>query len=247
MIRTSLKPLVLALVLALPLAAQEARAQDAVRAERLLTVTGEGSVHAAPDTAMITLGVVTEQANASAALAGNNASMSRIVDTLKQAGLAPRDLQTSGFSVEPVYSQQPPDFKGPEPFRPQIVGYRVHNSLSVRIRDLSRVGAVLDRVVTLGANSISGPVFTVEDSTTIEDEARRAAIADALRKGKLYGEAAQVALGPIFAIQEGYSRAPQPMAQGAMYRMAADAGSVPVESGELTFEAQVTVSWILAE
>ena len=82
----------------------------------------------------------------------------------------------------------------------------MHNNLTLRIRDLTRVGALLDQVVTLGANSISGPTFTVDDPTPLQDKARRAAIADALRKGKLYAGAAGIALGPIFRIDENYAR-----------------------------------------
>ena len=79
-------------------------------------------------------------------------------------------------------------------------------------------------------------------------EARRAAIADALRKSKLYAEAADIALGPIFRIEEGYAQPPQPLAAGAMMRMEAAADMpVPIEGGELTFQAQVAVSWRLAD
>ena len=133
--------------------------------------------------------------------------MNRILDALKQAGIEPRDLQTSGFSVDPVYSQPPQGQDPSVPFRPEIVGYRVQNNLTLRIRDLTRVGALLDQVVTLGANSISGPTFTVDDPTALQDKARSAAIADALRKGKLYAGAAGIALGSIFRIDENYALA----------------------------------------
>lgn len=218
-----------------------------VQNERLLTVSGKGLVHGAPDLALITLGVVSEAETAREALTANSQSMQRILDELKTGGMEARDLQTSGFSVEPVYSQASPDQSSPEPFRPEIVGYRVRNNLTLRIRDLTRVGALLDQVVTLGANSISGPSFTVDDPTPLEDEAREAAVEDALRKGKLYATAAGIALGPVFRIEEGYVQPPQPMAPGAMMRLEAAASDVPIEGGELTFEVQVTVSWKIAE
>ena len=96
-------------------------------------------------------------------------------------------------------------------------------------------------MVTLGANSISGPTFTVEDPKPREDEARREAIRDALAKGALYAAAANVALGPIFRIEDGYVTPPQPLAPGMLMRMEAAPSPVPIEGGELTFEAQVTV------
>lgn len=223
-----------------------AQPQDAP-SERLLTVTGEGNVHGAPDIALITLGVVSEASAARDALSANSQSMNRILAALKEDGSELRDLQTSGFSVEPIYSQPPADQNASEPFQAQIVGYRVRNNLTLRIRDLQKVGTLLDKVVTLGANSISGPTFTVDNPTPLEDEARRAAVAEALRKGKLYAAAAGITLGPIFRIDEGYVQPPQPIAPGAMMRMDAAPSSVPIEGGELTFQVTVTVSWRLAD
>lgn len=216
--------------------------------ERLLSVSGEGIVKGAPDIALITLGVVSEASAAREALAANSQSMERIINALKEAGIEPRDLQTSGFGVEPVYSQPPRDYDSSEPFQPEIVGYRVRNNVTLRIRDLSKVGVLLDQAVTLGANSISGPDFTVDDPKPLQDEARRAAVADALRKSELFAQAASITLGPIFRIDEGYAQPPQPIVAGAMMRMeAAVPSAVPIEGGELTFQAQVTVSWRLAD
>jgi len=215
--------------------------------QRLLTLSGEGIVTASPDMATITLGVVTEEERARAALSANTASMTGIIDALKAEGLESRDLQTSGFSVEAIYSQPPPNYDHSKPFYPQILGYRVRNNLTVRIRELERVGAILDAVITLGANSVSGPNFTVENPQPLEDEARRIAMSDALRKGALYAEAGGVALGPVSRIEESFMRPPQPMQEAAMMRMAVSDSAVPIEGGELTFQAQVSVSWQLAE
>ena len=218
-----------------------------VQNERLLIVSGKGIVHGVPDMAVITLGVVSEAETARGALIANSQSMERILAALKGGGMEARDLQTSGFSVEPIYSQPPSEQTSTEPFRPEIFGYRVRNNVTLRIRDLARVGAILDQVVTLGANSITGPTFTVDDPTPLEDEAREAAVEDALRKGELYATTAGIALGPVFRIEEGYVQPPQPLAPGMLMRMEAAPASVPIEGGELTFEVQVTVSWKIAE
>jgi uncharacterized protein YggE len=244
--RRHLSMVLIAAALLLPAAGGWAQTEPEAR-QRLLSVSGEGSVTARPDMALITLGVVSQEESARAALADNTQSMTRVIEALKAEGLEPRDLQTSGFSVEPVYSQRPQNYEGPEPFRSEIIGYRVHNNLTVRIRDLERVGAILDQVITLGANSVSGPSFTVADPAPLEDEARRAAVKEALRKAALYAEAAGVTLGPIFRIDESYSRPPQPLQLRASLRPEAAASPVPIESGELTFQAEVSVSWLLVE
>jgi uncharacterized protein YggE len=234
------------LAAALALASSAAQAQVELR-ERLLTVQGEGIVRASPDMALITLGVVSEGRSARNALTENSEAMTRIRDAVRAEGIEARDLQTSGFSLEPVYSQPPRDFDQSQQFVPEIVGYRVRNNLNARIRDLPRVGAILDTMVTLGANSISGPTFSVAEPQPLEDQARRAAVRDAIRKGELYATAAGIGLGSIFRIEEGYVSPPQPL-PAQMFRMeAAAAPPVPIEGGELTFEAQVTVSWRLAD
>ena len=241
--------LLLVAALVLPLAGTSAFAQagEAPR-ERLLSVTGEGVVRARPDMAVITLGVVSEAKNAGEALSANNEAMTGILEALRADGMESRDLQTSGFSVEPLYSQPPRDYDGSTPFTPQIGGYRISNNITLRIRELDRVGEILDQVVTLGANSISGPSFTVADPTPLEDQARRAALRDALRKGTLYAEAAELILGSISRIDENFASPPQPYQMGAAMRMEAAADSaVPIEGGELTFRAQVSVSWSLGD
>ena len=243
--RTKLGAVLIAGALAL-LGGAEANAQGNAENERLITVAGEGTVEGAPDMALITLGVVNEARAAAEALTANSQSMTRILDALKQGGIEPRDLQTSGFSVDPVYSQPPQGQDSSVPFRPEIVGYRVQNNITLRIRDLTRVGALLDQVVTLGANSISGPTFTVEDPTALQDRARSAAIADAIRKGNLYAAAADVELGPIFRSDENYAPPPQPYA-APMMRMEAAQSDVPIEGGALSFKMQVAVSWLIED
>jgi uncharacterized protein YggE len=213
---------------------------------RLLSVTGEGISYGRPDLALITLGVVSEARTAGEALTANSQSMAGITNELKGHGIEARDLQTANFSVEPIHSQPPQTQQSAEPFRPEIVGYRVRNDLLLRIRDLTQVGAILDQVVTLGANSVSGPTFTVADPTPLEDQARQLAVRDALRKAGLYAGAASIQLGPIHRIEEGFIQPPQPL-QGAMMRMEAADASVPIESGELEFRAQVSISWQIAD
>jgi uncharacterized protein YggE len=195
--------------------------------------------------AIITLGVVSEATSAREALTANSQSMTRILDALRAAGIESRDLQTSGFTVEPRYSQPPRNWNGTDPFEPKIVGYTVRNQITVRVRQLDQVGAMLDQVITLGANTVSGPTFTVADASEFEDQARRAAVRDAMEKAELYSEAAGVTLGPIFRIEENVAQWPQPVPMAAMARQEAADASVPIESGELTFQAQVSISWRL--
>ncbi|HSM19339.1 MAG TPA: SIMPL domain-containing protein [Hyphomicrobiales bacterium] len=227
----------LALLLAAPLAAS---AQEEPK-PATLSLSGSAEVTAAPDMAVITSGVVTEAKTARAALTANNAAMADVAAAMKEAGIAAKDLQTSGFSVEPQYFHPPQQRDGTrEP--PRITGYKVSNRLTVKVRDLDRLGRLLDLSVSLGANQVSGVDFAVTDEQPLRDEARRQAMADALRKARLYAEAAGVTLKRVLTITESSGRRPpQPVAFRAMAMEASD--RVPVEAGELALTAEVDVTW----
>ena len=235
----------LATLVALSAGAAAAQAQVDAPVDRRISVVGEGVVRGRPDMAMLNAGVVSEARTAGEALSANNAAMTRILDAMRAAGIESRDLQTANFSVEPRYSQPPPNYDGTQPFTPQIIGYAVRNEVTVRIRDLARTGEILDQVITLGANSITGPTFAAAEPAELEDQARRAAMRDAIGKAELYAQAAGLALGPIVRIEENVTQWPQPVPMGAMAREAAQDASVPIEGGELTYHAQVSVSWQL--
>jgi hypothetical protein len=221
-----------ALVLALP---------APVQAEPpTLTVAGQGSASAAPDIGTIRAGVETDGKTAAEALAANNALAGRIIATLKEAGVTPRDIQTGALFVEPLYSR----VSGTQPERtPAVVGYRVVNEVAVTIRALGDMGAILDRVVQAGANRINSIGFGLSDDRAVADEARRRAVADAKRVADLYAEAAGVKLAGILSINEGGSFQPQPQA-GMLMR--AEASSVPVEAGQSTVQASVIIVWAIA-
>lgn len=237
--RIAVLPLLAFLAIAAP-----AAADDSVRPGQI-SLVGQGQVSAAPDMARVTSGVVTQAKTARDALDANTAAMTQLVDVLKQADIAEKDIQTSGFSVQPqyVYSDKR-DENGYTP-PPRIVGYQVTNSVTVVVRKLDDLGAVLDKAVTVGANSISGISFDVSDTSAILDEARKQAVADALAKARLYTGAAGIGLGRIVSISETGAPQPQPEMFKTVRAMAADSAPVPVQAGELTYGATVSVTWEL--
>lgn len=205
-----------------------------------LTVTGQGSASAAPDIGMIRAGVETEGKTAAEALSANNALAARIIATLKEGGVAPGDLRTGNLRVDPLYT----NISGSSQRPPQVVGYRVVNEVAVTIRDLAGMGALLDGVVRAGANRINSVGFGLSDDSALTDEARRRAVADARRIAAVNAEAAGVKLVRILSITEGGSFTPQP---GQVFGMRAEAASsVPVEAGESTVRASVTIVWEIA-
>ena len=210
-----------------------------------IQMTGHGEIMATPDTAYVTSGVTSQGATAQEALAANTKDMASLIDVLKTSGVASEDIQTSGFSVNPnyVYSDQK-DANGYQ-LPPKIVGYTVTNSVTVHVRDLAILGTMLDKEVSVGANTINGINFAVEDPSDLYAQARKAAFADAKGKAQLYAEAAEVQLGAIQQIneQQGYTQPPQPYMVKAMAATADRSAPVPVEAGQLTFTIDVNVNW----
>ncbi len=209
-----------------------------------VSIAGRGEVQAAPDMAMITSGVTSQGATAREALDANTAAMTALLDELKAAGIEARDIQTTGFSVNPnyVYSDQR-DSNGYSQ-APKINGYQVSNTVTVIVRDLEALGTILDRSVTVGANTVNGVTFSVSDTTELLNEARKKAFADARAKAELYAETAGTTLGDLESIRESQNfDAPQPYAMYA--RAEAVSTPVPVEAGELTFSITVDVEWEL--
>lgn len=210
---------------------QPANAQDAGR--RTITVSGHGLISASPDTVDITLGVQSQAKSASDALTANTQSMQKLFTELKAGGVEEKNIQTSQFSVNPVYSRS----KNNEPA--VITGYRVTNTVNVTITEIDKLGNLLDVVVKAGGNRINGIRFSIADASALLDKAREEAIKNAVHKAKLYVGAAGVALGQILSIQESGSHAPQPMFMRAA-KMEMDS-AVPIAAGEQNISANVTL------
>ncbi|MGO4777889.1 SIMPL domain-containing protein, partial [Lysobacter sp. 2RAB21] len=158
--RLSLRPLALAAVLAFGAAtAMTASAQPASYVATdgtLLSVSATSEAKRIPNIATVSTGVVTQAADANAAMRANADQMAKVVAAIKAAGIAERDIQTSGISLNPQYryaENQPP----------VITGYQASNNVNIVVRDISKVGKILDSLVATGANQINGPTFDLDD------------------------------------------------------------------------------------
>ncbi|MCP5129794.1 MAG: SIMPL domain-containing protein [Pseudomonadales bacterium] len=211
-----------------------------------IIVSGEGGAEVAPDMAVLQLTVSREAETARAALDANSAAMTEVLKALRDEGIAERDLQTSNFSIQPRYSYPSPKAQG-EHKPPRIVGYTVRNGLSVRIRDLARLGAIMDKSVTLGVNEGGNIQFTNDDPTAVIEQARTRAVQDAVAKAKTLAAAAGVRLGNVLEISEqSYNPAPRPMMRAAM-EMGVAADAVPVAAGESRYQVTVNMSYAIEQ
>jgi hypothetical protein len=232
-----LRSLALGALAALILGAAPAAADEDT--PRRLVVNGTGEASARPDLAVISAGVVVQAETASAALADNTRAMNAVLEQLRGSGLPAEDVQTSQFSVTPLFDNRRPDPQTPAP--PKIVGYQVSNQVTARVRGLDQLGAVLDGLVSAGANSINGPWFEIAEPEQLQDQARDAAVADAIAKAERYAAAAKVELGEVISIEEGGSYAPP----RPMMRAEAMAADVPIAPGQTEVSASVTMTFAI--
>lgn len=199
-----------------------------------LNLSAYGEVKVAPDQATINFGVVTEAATAQEAMAQNAQQMTRVVAALRRAGIAERDIQTSGLNLSAQY-----DYQQNQP--PKLRGYQAQNRVTVIINDLTKVGTTADAVVTAGVNQIDGISFGLKDPKATEDQARQLAVRALQDKARLYAQALGVQLGGVRSLTEGGGYAPEPRPMAMYARAAMDAGAAtPVSAGELTVRIDIT-------
>lgn len=212
-----------------------AMAQEA-QAPRI-TVTGEGEVAATPDMARVSLGITAQNAKADAAMNEASQVAETLIARLDELGIEARDRQSSDISLRPLWSG------GNDGTERVISGFEAGNQLSVRVRDLDRIGEVLGAVLEDGANQLSGLSFGLQDPKPVMEDARRAAVEDAMQKARVLAEAAGLSLGPVLSIAEagGGGQAPAPMMEMAR------ASAVPVAAGETVLSTQVTMVFELGE
>jgi uncharacterized protein YggE len=233
MLRPTLAAAAIAATLA---AASPALAQDN-KMPRLISLSGNGEVRRAPDIAFVTTGVLSQGTTAAEALAANTSAMNALFAALKDGGIAEKDVQTSNFMVQPRYNFQ-------ENKAPELVGYDVSNNVTITVRKIGDLGALLDKVVQAGSNQINGIGFDVSEPSASLDQARKLATEDATRKAKIYAEAMGVTLGPVMSISEGVSyQPPMPMARGKVMMADAAAAPVPVAAGEQRLSVDVNITW----
>ncbi|MDQ3474237.1 MAG: SIMPL domain-containing protein [Acidobacteriota bacterium] len=221
-----------------PLAAQGGN-QIVPGPERRVTrviVSGDSIVQALPDTAILTISVVTQAKNALAAQQQNAVSTDAVVRTLKNAAGAGSEVKTSGYSLQPqrIYRENQP---------PTITGYEARNTVTVIIGDLTKVGPVIDAAAQSGANDIGGVAFTLRKDRPARDEALALATREAMSKAQVIAQAIGGRVVRIVEVQEEGTVRPRPMYEAEAGRAVMMQKSVPtpIEIGSLEITGRVQV------
>lgn len=208
-----------------------------------VTVQGESQVDAAPDQAIIELGVESRAESAADAQNRVNRVSAAILSALQTMGVDEQDVQTSALSLIPLAGSQA---AGRASNPAEIIGYRALDSVRIRLRDLSRVGPVIDAGLRAGANRVQGVTFDLVDARGARTQALKQAVADAAAKAAAIAQALGLRLGPVREVREGNVGIRPVMMQQAMMR-AESAASTAVSPGQVTVSASVTLTYGLSE
>ena len=215
-----------------------AQAQTGAEVPRTITVVGEGTVRIKPDMAQANIGVEVMKSSVQEASSATAATMESVLTALQQQGIEEKDIQTSGYSI---WVDRP---YGPEGLPSESPVYRVSNNVSVTIRDLDNIGAVLDAAIAAGANNIYGITFSLDDPSQVESEARGKAVTDANAKAQELAELNNLQLGNVLSVSEVVGTAGY--YAGSFREMAAapglgGGGAGPISPGELTLTMQLQI------
>jgi uncharacterized protein YggE len=236
--KTALFAALMLSALAIPVAAQaqQATITQSITGTRL-DVNATGEVTRVPDVAVISAGVVSRAATASAALQDSADRMQRVLAALKRSGVADRDIQTSSVNLNPEY-------RYPENQSPQLVGYTASNTVTVRFRDIRSSGKILDALVAQGANQINGPNLVVDHPEAALDEARAKAVAIGRARADLYARSLGMRVVRVVAVSDSGGYAPPPPMPPMVMAMERGAAT-KIEPGEQKLQVNLAMTFEL--
>ena len=207
-----------------------------------LTVAGTGSLTVTPDTAFVTVGMETAGKSLSQAQRENSAVMQKVMERLRALKIDKERIQTSSFMVTPQYRPSPKHPAETPPSLPEIIGYRISNTVTVEVRDLEKVATVIEEALTAGANHFQGLQWALRDEQPTRLSALKFAAAKAREKATALSETLNVKLVRLVTVNEGgHVIRPMPYAGLSMREMAPASVAPPVSPGEMKVEATVTL------
>jgi uncharacterized protein YggE len=238
------------LMTALAAAGQATAPDDRVPRPPTLTVNGDADVSVRPDEATIELGALAQAEQASAAQQRVNEIVAKATEAIVALGVPQDRISTTQITLQPVYSQPDPrprpDGRGVEPAEPRVVGYRAGNVVRVRLNDLSKVGPTIDAGVASGANQLQNLWFGLSDDADARKRALTAASAEARAKAQAIADALDVRLVSIHEVTEGGVHVLRPQANRMMDMAVAAEVATPVQPGQVTVNASVTLTYRIA-
>lgn len=199
------------------------------------SVTGEGKVAAAPDIALVNVGVQAQGATVKQAQQELNGAINKVTEAIKKAGVEAHDIQTSAYNLNPTYDYR----EG----RGRITGYQASSNLTVKVREIAHANQVIDAATANGANQVGGASFDIDDKTKVENEARQKAVDEAKKKAEEAAKIAGFRLGRVINYSENFGPGPRPMPMLAKTEMATGTAPTQIEPGTNEITVSVTLSY----
>ena len=228
--------LVIALAIAFVSVLPEKASAEDVK-QRLISVTGEAKLEVKPDMATLSFGTENTAADAQTAQRENSLKMSAVIDALYASGISKDDIQTSNFNLSPVY-----EWQGEKTQKQVLVGYRCSNTVTVRLKDIGKVGLVIDSATTDGATNVYGITFGLQNPDAYRPTILAAAVNDAKAKADIMASAAGYKVTGVQTMSDGYTSV-VPVRESASYMKSIADTSVPIEAGSVTITATVRIDY----
>ena len=224
-----------ALVLS-PMSIAQAANVEIMAQNPVIELSVSEQVDSAPDTATFSTGVETKAPTATQALRDNSAEARAVIDRLKSLGIAEKDIQTTGINLRADYDYDRDSREN------RFVGYVVSNQVSAKVRDLPKLGKILDALVSSGATNLNGPSFSISDDSKLKDVARERALANAKSRAMTYARAEGYSGVRVLSINESMSH----QSDAPMMRMEASAGSSdvpPIAPGQVGTVVSLNITY----
>lgn len=225
--------LAIAFVSALP---QPAEAEEVEK--RLISVTGEAKIEVKPDMATMSFGVEVTAADAQTAQRENSAKMTAVIEVLTKNGVQRDDIQTSNFSLSPVY-----EWLGERGEKQTLVGYRCNNTVTVEVKDLSKIGTLIDAGTAAGANNVYGLTFGLQSPAAHRNALLTSAVNDARAKADILAAAAGYKVSGVQTISDPSTSVSPIRYSMDMVRGMEEAAAVPIEGGMVTLSATIRIDY----
>lgn len=198
-------------------------------------VTADGKAAAAPDIALVNVGVQAQGGTVKQAQQELNSAINKVAEAIKKVGVEAKDIQTSGYNLTPTYDYR----EG----RGRITGYQANSNLTVKVREIEKANQVIDAATVGGANQVGGVSFDIDDKTKVENEARQKAVAEAKKKAEEAAKIAGFRLGRIINYSENFGPGPRPIPMLTKTEMAAGGAPTQIEPGTNEITVSVTLSY----
>jgi hypothetical protein len=201
-----------------------------------ISFAGEGKVYIKPDIAFVDVSVVTQGEQIKDVQDANTKKMNKVINFLKDSGIDEKDIKTTNYNLYPQYTYENNKI-------PQIMGYQINQTLNIKIRNLDKIGTILEGGVNVGINQVDSLYFGVENDEELKEQARKMAIDDAKKKAEILASQLGVRLIKITGFSDNTVGYPVPMYDAKGYGVGGGGETPNIQTGQNEITVNVTITY----